>query len=95
MRTRLALLLHRLADEILPPEQRPPVPVEGKLLQFIPTGQSLGRPVYTVVSRRGEFKMGVVDWSNQWRRARFTAHSESVFDKECIAEIYACMREMK
>lgn len=67
----------------------------GRLLEFHPSGYNLGRLGWRVVSKRGGFEMGRIEWSNQWYRAKFTPHPEAVFDQRCLAEIYACMREMK
>ena len=92
-RERLAVWLHELADRILPAE--PTKPIGGKMLMFTRTGRNLGRDVFTVFSQRGGFSMGTVEWSNQWNRPRFKAHPEAVFDQQCVAEIYACMRDMK
>lgn len=62
---------------------------------FQQTGRTLGYPIYSVSSKRGGMYLGEIQWSNQWGRPRFKAHHEAVFDQQCIAEIYACMREMK
>jgi len=67
----------------------------GKMLEFHTNGTNLGRPRYSVISKRGGFFMGTIEWSNQWGRARFKPDSEAVFDQTCIAEIYACMRDLK
>ena len=67
----------------------------GKLLMFVPVDQSLGRFVYEVRSQRGDMVLGTVRWSNQWGRAKFVPHPEAVFDQQCLAEIYAAMKEFK
>ena len=67
----------------------------GKLLEFHPNGPNLGRIRYSVRAKRGGFTMGTVEWSAQWNRPKFTPHPEAVFDQQCVAEIYACLREMK
>ncbi len=72
-----------------------PVPTEGKMLQFVPRGVNLGHYVISVRSVRGGFGMGTIEWSNQWGRPRFKADPEAIFDKTCIAEIYAAMRDFK
>lgn len=72
-----------------------PKPIGGKYLEFQPAGSNLGHVRYRCISKRGRMGMGTVEWSNQWGRPRFKAHPEAVFDQQCIAEIYACMREMK
>ena len=69
--------------------------IGGKLLEFYPTGTTLGRPKYRVVSKRGGMEMGNIQWSSQWSRARFKPHPEAIFDQQCVAEIYACMRDLK
>jgi hypothetical protein len=65
------------------------------MLVFTRAAWNLGHPVYRATSVRGGFVMGVIEWSNQWNRPRFRAHSEAVFDQQCIAEIYAKMRDFK
>ena len=92
LRVRLSLVLHVLAEKIHPV---PVKPVEGQRLQFLPVGRNMGHPVYDVASKLGGMGMGRIEWSNQWGRPRFKAHPEAIFDQQCIAEIYACMRDMK
>lgn len=91
-RDRIARLLHGMADRILPVTYPS---IGGQMLQFVPRGTNLGRPVYNVFSQRGRMLMGHVEWSNQWGRPKFRPSADAVFDKQCIAEIYACMRDMK
>lgn len=67
----------------------------GKLLGFKQTGWNLGHAVLSVYSLRGGFDLGRIEWSNQWGRARFKPHHEAVFDQQCVAEIYAAMRDLK
>ena len=67
----------------------------GKLLTFYPISNVLGHVKYSVVSKRGGMEMGEIQWSNQWGRARFKPHPEAIFDQQCVAEIYACMRDLK
>jgi len=73
----------------------PLAPVGGKMLMFSQRGRNLGHAVLSVTSQRGGLGMGTVEWSNQWGRPRFKPHYEAVFDQQCIAEIYAAMRDMK
>lgn len=73
----------------------PPKAIGGKLMMFSKEGRNLGHDRLAVTSVRGGMYMGNVEWSNQWNRHRFKAHPEAVFDQQCLAEIYACMREMK
>ena len=94
LRTSLSLALHALASKIHPRQPRLP-DVGGKMLKFEHHGWNLGHPVIHVFSQRGGFTVGTVEWSNQWGRARFKAHPEAIFDRQCIAEIYACMRDLK
>lgn len=67
----------------------------GKRLRFVICGSNLGKPIYEVQSIRGGFAMGRIEWSNQWRVPRFVPDKEAVFDRESVAEIYACLRDFK
>lgn len=67
----------------------------GKLLRAQSSGRNLGYPVWKIYSVRGGMFMGTIEFSNQWRRPRFKADGEAIFDRECVAEIYAMMREFK
>ncbi len=76
-------------------QKEPPDTYKGKLLTFEQTGSNLGYPVYRVVSTRGGFTMGRMEWSNQWRRPRFMADPEAVFDPQCLAELYTMCKQFR
>lgn len=69
--------------------------IAGKFFVFQPHGESLGKGRYTVLSRRGGFTVGRVEFRNQWQAWAFHPHSEAVFNKECLAELYAFLRDRK
>lgn len=76
------------------PQPNPPS-LGGKMLGFTQRSRNLGYPVISITSLRGGFYMGTIEYSNQWGRPKFSAHYEAVFDQQCIAEIYAAMRDFK
>ena len=90
---RAVLLVNRLEYRWFPVDPLPSV--AGKMLAFIPVGRNLGHVILGVRSNRGGFSMGTIEWSNQWGRPRFKPHFDAVFDQQCIAEIYAAMRDFK
>lgn len=92
-RWKLAAGLERLAKELKAHE--PPLGQQGVRLRSVYSHMSSGYPVYTISSLRGNLSMGILEWSNQWRRPRFQADPSAVFDQQCIAEIFAMMKEFK
>lgn len=90
---KLAAFLDRLSAALVYKE--PPLGQQGVRLIFEKHGLSLGYPVYSVRSLRGKMYMGTLEWSNQWRRPKFKADAEAVFDQQCIAEIFAMMKTFK
>lgn len=83
----------RLVAEAMDPQQATRG-AQGSRLRFERTGAILGHPAYIVRSVRGGFIMGRVEWSNQWRLPKFTPAADAVFDRTCLAELYALMREI-
>lgn len=83
--------LRRLANELRPVPM--PVGRGGRILHFVAEGTVLGRTRYAVMSVRGGFRMGTLEWSNQWRRPKFVPASDAVFDQQAVAEIFAMMKE--
>ena len=90
---KLAAWLDRLSAALVYKE--PPLGQQGVRLIFEKHGISLGHPVYIVRSLKGKMYMGTLEYSNQWRRPRFKADAEAVFDQQCIAEIFAMMKTFK
>lgn len=77
---------------LLPPPE-PTVKV-GQLLRFEWKGIGvLGMSTYAIISRRGGFTVGEIDFSPQWRRPRFRPDRDAVYDQQCVAEIYAALRD--
>lgn len=91
---RLADWLVRLADTIKPPERRHGV--GGQMLEFRAEKTfHLGKPVYTIYSRRGGFTMGRIEWSNQWRTPCYRPDTDAPLNKQCVAEIHAMLRDYR
>lgn len=90
-RWKLAARLERLAKDLKSSE--PVMGKRGVRLYWQSRRMNLGYPVYDVYSVRGGIHMGIIEWSGQWRRPKFQADPESVFDQQCIAEIFAMMKE--
>lgn len=74
---------------------RAPMHREGKYLAF---GQESGRVAhelaYVVISRRGGFSMGRIEWSPQWRAYMYRPHPEAILPLSAIAEVYVFIREL-
>ena len=89
-RWKVAAWLERLAQELKAAE-----PISGRVgtrLVFKVAGRNAGRPVFTVLSVKGDLVMGTVCWSPQWHRPKFVPDPEAVYDQQSIAEIYARLR---
>lgn len=69
--------------------------LRGRFMAFEPGHYNLGHPTWNVVSVRGGFRMGQVEWSNQWRTYAFRPHPEAVFNRECLAEIHAFLKDQR
>lgn len=82
--------LRHLASQIDPHER--PAGETGRRLRFTQIGDSLGYPVYAVHSVKGAVYIGQLEWSNQWRDARFKPAPDAVFDRVCLAELFAACK---
>lgn len=91
--TKVADFLERLAGNIR--NRKPKAGLGGEMLDFIRSGSNLGRPTYRIVSKRGGFTMGRIEWSNAWRKPCVRIDPESVLNQQCIMEIYAMMKNVK
>jgi hypothetical protein len=75
----------------------PPTRREGRYLRFIDGPIIAHQTSYAVISRRGAFAMGRIEWSPQWRAWMFRAageYGESVYPLSALAEIHAFMRDL-
>lgn len=85
--------LERLADNI---RNRKPKPgLGGQVLDFKLSGAKLGKPVYSIISKRGKFSVGRIEWSNQWRTPRAVLEEGVDLNKQCVAEIHAMLRDYR
>ncbi len=90
---RVAVWCRKLANAL---EQREwPHTTKGTMLLFTRTGSNLGYPVYSITSGRGQLFMGTIQWSNQWREAKFTPAPDAVFNQRCLSEIFAMTKEFR
>ena len=79
---------------VRPDQAKLPKQLEGKYLGFY-QGQFIAHePTYSIVSRRGGFNMGRIEWSPQWRAWMFRPHSEAVFPMSAVAEVYVFIRDL-
>lgn len=86
------MALSNIFGAILPPRTTGPT-LAGRWCYFEPSGMNLGSSSYRVLSRRGGFVIGRIEMRNQWRDWAFYPHSEALFNKEILAEIYKFMRQ--
>lgn len=68
---------------------------EGRLVRFVRAGDVLGRPCYRVLSTRGGFGLGELLFRSQWGCYAYYPHAEAMLNMECLAEIYAMLRELR
>lgn len=64
----------------------------GTFCAFVASGINLGHPMYTVISRRGGFRMATIEWRNQWHRWSVKFDSEVPISQEILAEIYVFLK---
>jgi hypothetical protein len=69
-----------------------PARLEGRYLRFERSGFSAHEPSYAVISRRGGFGMGSVEWSPQWRGWMFRPHGDGLYPLSALAEVYAFLK---
>lgn len=65
---------------------------QGLYCVFARKGVTLGYPDYVVLARRGGFTLGTLSYRNQWNAYSFKAHSEAVFNRVVLAEVYAMLK---
>lgn len=70
--------------------------VAGKWMAFRDSKRrSMYKPVYDVLSRRGGFTMGTIEFRNQWQAWSFKPHHEAVFNRESLAEVFCFLRDQR
>lgn len=91
LRRWLAARVWRLANW-LEPKTYPDVD-GARLVEFRKgTTYTLGRPTFNVISRRGGFLLGRVEFRNQWNEWCFYPSYDGMFNKQMVAEIYAKLK---
>ncbi len=71
-----------------------PTRLEGRYLRFQHAPTVAHHESWDVISRRGLFQMGVVEWSPQWGAWSFKPHCDSRFPLTALAEVYAFIRDL-
>lgn len=71
---------------------------EGKFCRFDRQGGGADYPTYRISSQRGQFSMGRIEWSPQWRAYSFVsagAPSDIVrWNALAVAEVYVFLKEL-
>lgn len=68
---------------------------EGRLTIFTIRGHvSMGRPTYKVLSSRGGFAIGHVEFRNQWQAWSYMPLDGVPHNLELLAQVYAFLREL-
>ena len=102
LREHLADLTWRLYAWLtpIPPGERLPLPMrrEGRFCQFLADGTVMSEPRYRIVSQRGNFDMGRIEWSPQWRAYSFVSAGSPTdlvrWNGQALAEVYALLRAL-
>ena len=89
-RTTLAVALRRLAWRI--DRSNLPLLSGGQWCIFSAAPSRFNMPAWTVQSVRGQFGLGVIEWSPQWRAYRFRPAADLVCNGGMLAEVYAFLR---
>ena len=90
-RTSLAVALRRLAWRI--DRSNLPLLSGGQWCIFSAAPSRFNMPAWTVRSVRGQFELGVIEWSPQWRAYRFRPAADLVCNGGMLAEVYAFLRQ--
>ena len=68
---------------------------EGKYLRFqVARFQVAHETAYAVISRRGMFVVGTIEWNTQYRAYMYRPHPEATLPLSCLAEIYVFIKEL-
>lgn len=97
LRIWLATRLHAL-EYWLVPAPAPPLQRGGKWLRFEADGRRFGEPHWCILSQRGDFLMGFIQWSPQWHAYSFVSVGDASSDivrwnAGSLAEVYAFLKE--
>jgi len=69
--------------------------MDSKYLEFLKVAMLPRTNVYSVISKRSGFNLGQIKWYGAWRQYCFFPCGETIWNKDCLADIQKFLKEIK
>jgi hypothetical protein len=67
---------------------------ETKWIRFVLVQEGPKTNVYSITAKEGDAHLGIIHWYGRWRQYGFFPAPHTVFEKTCLADISAFLKEL-